>query len=153
MPNLEQTGQLLLTYAGVDELAADEAKWAGFGQPLAGATAETRRLLMQTLLDEMRRNICIESSYLTEDRYEDIKRASQEWLRAPWALTDEQGVVCGDLLPRPTAQGNTGNRPGPLPLRAGPVRALAAPTRPVPPARPPAQRPDADRHHRYSAHA
>ena len=28
MPNLEQTGQLLLSYAGVDELAADEAKWA-----------------------------------------------------------------------------------------------------------------------------
>ena len=28
-PNLEQTGQLRLTYAGVDELAADEPKWAG----------------------------------------------------------------------------------------------------------------------------
>ena len=92
MPNLEQTGQLLLSYAGIEELAADESKWTGFGEPLAGATGETRRLLMQTLLDEMRRNICIESLYLTEDRYEDIKRASQEWLRAPWALTDEQGV-------------------------------------------------------------
>ena len=42
MPNLEQTGQLLLTYAGVEELAADEAKWAGLGQPLSGAEPETR---------------------------------------------------------------------------------------------------------------
>jgi len=77
MPNLEQTGQLLLSYAGIEELAADESKWTGFGEPLAGATGETRRLLMQTLLDEMRRNICIESLYLTEDRYEDIKRPAR----------------------------------------------------------------------------
>lgn len=37
MPNLEQTGQLALTYAGLDRLAADDAKWAEAGQPLAGA--------------------------------------------------------------------------------------------------------------------
>ncbi|VVJ19635.1 Helicase [Amycolatopsis camponoti] len=92
MPNLEQTGQLLLTYAGLDELAGDEAKWETKGQPLTGTDPATRLLIMETLLNELRRNICIESSYLTEDRYEDIKRASQEWLRAPWALTDEQGV-------------------------------------------------------------
>lgn len=92
MPNLEQTGQLLLSYAGLGELARDEAKWEKQGQPLAGADPAIRQLIMDTLLDEMRRNVCVESSYLTEDRYEDIKRASQEWLRAPWALTDEQGV-------------------------------------------------------------
>ena len=101
MPNLEQTGQLLLSYAGVAQLAADEPKWAGLGQPLSGADPETRRLVMQTLLDELRRNICIESLYLTEDRYEDIKRASQEWLRAPWALTDEQGVYAATCYPGP----------------------------------------------------
>ena len=101
MPNLEQTGQLLLSYAGVAQLAADEPKWVGLGQPLSGADPETRRLVMQTLLDELRRNICIESLYLTEDRYEDIKRASQEWLRAPWALTDEQGVYAATCYPGP----------------------------------------------------
>jgi len=92
MPNLEQTGQLLLTYASLAEFANDEHKWADAGLPLADAEPDTRQLIMQTLLDEMRRHICIESAYLTEERYEDIKRASQEWLRAPWALTDEQGV-------------------------------------------------------------
>ncbi|TCC29718.1 DEAD/DEAH box helicase [Kribbella speibonae] len=108
MPNLEQTGQLLLSYAGIEQLAADEPKWASLGQPLAGAEPATRRLLMQTLLDEMRRNICIESLYLTEDRYEDIKRASQEWLRAPWALTDEQGVYAATCYPGPRPRATQG---------------------------------------------
>ena len=35
MPNLEQTGQLRLAYEGVDELAANDGKWAGCGEPLA----------------------------------------------------------------------------------------------------------------------
>ena len=139
MPNLEQTGQLLLSYAGVAQLAADEPKWAGLGQPLSGADPETRRLVMQTLLDELRRNICIESLYLTEDRYEDIKRASQEWLRAPWALTDEQGVYAATCYPgpRPPATPGVGRdlyisglgqygrwlrRPGRFPLHEHPIK-------------------------------
>ncbi|WP_445186992.1 DEAD/DEAH box helicase [Pseudonocardia sp. Cha107L01] len=111
MPNLEQTGQLRLTYAGLEELAHDEAKWAGLGLRLAGAEPRTRQRIMQTLLDEMRRNICIESGYLTEDRYEDIKRASEEWLRAPWVLTDEQGVYAATCYPgpRPRATPGVGN--------------------------------------------
>jgi len=108
MPNLEQTGQLVLTYAGLDRLAADDAKWADAGQPLAGAEPETRRLLMQVLLDEMRRNICIESEYLTEERYDAIRRASQEWLRAPWALTDEQGVYAATCFSGPRPKGGVG---------------------------------------------
>jgi hypothetical protein len=111
MPNLEQTGQLLLTYAELAEFAKDEGKWADAGLPLAGAEPDTRRLIMQTLLDEMRRHICIESAYLTEERYEDIKRASQEWLRAPWALTDEQGVYAATCYPgsRPKVPGVRGD--------------------------------------------
>ena len=108
MPNLEQTGQLRLTYAGLERLAADSAKWADAGEPLAGASPETRRSLMQVLLDEMRRNICIESEYLTEERYEAIRRASQEWLREPWALTDEQGVYAATCYPGPRPKGAVG---------------------------------------------
>lgn len=95
MPNLEQTGQLQLGYAGIDDLAADEPKWRDLGQPLAGAEPATRQQILHVLLDELRRNICIESDYLTEERYDSIQRASQEWLRAPWALTDEKGIYAG----------------------------------------------------------
>jgi hypothetical protein len=108
MPNLEQTGQLLLTYAGLDELAHDETKWEKLGQPLAGAERATRRQIMTSLLDEMRRNICIESSYLTEDRYEDIKRATEQWLRPPWVLTDDQGVYAATCYPGPRPHGVRG---------------------------------------------
>ena len=73
MPNLEQTGQLRLTYEGVDELAADDTKWADHGEPLASASAETRRQVMHVLLDEMRRNLCIETEFLTEDKFDAIR--------------------------------------------------------------------------------
>lgn len=92
MPNLERTGQLWFGYAGLDELAKDELRWSALSAPLAGAEPRTRREIMQVLLEELRRRICIESVFLTEDRYEDIKRASQDWLREPWRLSDEQGV-------------------------------------------------------------
>lgn len=108
MPNLEQTGQLLLTYAGLAEFAKDERKWADTGLSLAGAEPDTRQLIMKTLLDEMRRHICIESAYLTEERYEDIKRASQEWLRPPWALTDEQSVYAATCYPGPRPKSTPG---------------------------------------------
>ncbi|UAK32349.1 DEAD/DEAH box helicase [Nocardia asteroides] len=99
MPNLEQTGQLRLTYFGLEELAEDDSVWAACGEPLAGAEPSTRHQLMQVLLDELRRKLCIESEFLTEEKYDSIKRASQEWLRAPWALSDETGVYAGTAYP------------------------------------------------------
>jgi len=92
MPNLEQTGQLRLTYAGIGELAADQHPWAGLGEPLEGAASDERERIMHVLLDELRRNMCVESVYLTEEHYETIYRSSQEWLRPPWALTDQVGI-------------------------------------------------------------
>ena len=96
MPNLEQTGQLRLSYIGIDEFAEDDAKWHGSGQPLAGADPAIRKRLMHVLVDEMRRNLCIESEYLTEDKYDAIRRASEQWLKPPWALADEKGIFSGD---------------------------------------------------------
>ncbi|GFG53371.1 DEAD/DEAH box helicase [Mycolicibacterium agri] len=107
MPNLEQTGQLQLTYDGVDQLAADDDKWAACGEPLAGATAETRRHVMTVLLDELRRNLCIDTEFLTEDKFDAVRRASQQWLKDPWAIGDEAGTYSGVAYP--------GGRPKSLP--------------------------------------
>jgi ATP-dependent helicase YprA (DUF1998 family) len=95
MPNLEQTGQLRLTYFGLDGVAAEKNYWAGTSAPLASAEPSTRADLMHVLLDELRRNLCIESEFLTEETYDAIKRASAQWLRAPWTLTDETGIYSG----------------------------------------------------------
>jgi ATP-dependent helicase YprA (DUF1998 family)/very-short-patch-repair endonuclease len=111
MPNLEQTGQLSLTYEGINALAENKAKWASHGQPLAGAEPETRRQLMHVLLDELRRNLCVESEFLTEEKYDSVKRASQDWLKMPWALTDETGVYSGTAYP--------GSRPRTTPAFGG----------------------------------
>lgn len=110
MPNLEQTGQLQLSYFGINDLAADDAKWAALGQPLASAEPQTRRRLMHVLLDELRRNLCIESEFLTEDKYDSIKRASQDWLKVPWALSEETGVYSGTAYPgsRPKFEAGSG---------------------------------------------
>jgi hypothetical protein len=81
MPNLEQTGQLRLAYDGLEDLAADDDKWAACGQPLASADNEIRLELMHVLLDEMRRNPCIETEFLTEEKFDAVRRASREWLK------------------------------------------------------------------------
>jgi ATP-dependent helicase YprA (DUF1998 family)/very-short-patch-repair endonuclease len=99
MPNLEQTGQLRLAYDGLDELAANDAKWAGCGEPLAGADTDTRRQIMHVLLDEMRRNLCIETEFLTEEKFDAVRRASREWLKDPWAIADDTGTYSGTAYP------------------------------------------------------
>lgn len=109
MPNLEQTGQLCLTYDGVDELARNDGKWAACGEPLASASTETRREVMQVLLDELRRNLCIDTDFLTEEKFDAIGRASREWLKDPWAISQtEQGTYSGLAYPGGRPKGVAG---------------------------------------------
>jgi len=112
MPNLEQTGQLLITYNSLDVLAGSEKHWAGTHAALAGAEPATRAHVMHVLLDELRRNLCVESWYLHEDAYEDVQRASQQWLKAPWALGDDRGVHAATAFagPRPRVGGRGADR-------------------------------------------
>ncbi len=110
MPNLEQTGQLRLGYEGVDELAADDNKWAPCGAPLATASTDTRREVMHVLLDELRRNLCIDTEFLTDEKFDAVRRASREWLKDPWAISDEAGTYSGLAYPggRPKSGGGIG---------------------------------------------
>ncbi|MEZ0358914.1 DEAD/DEAH box helicase [Mycobacterium sp. SA01] len=109
MPNLEQTGQLRLSYEGVEELAASDHKWASCGEPLASANADTRREVMHVLLDELRRNLCIDTDFLTEDKFDAIGRASREWLKDPWAISQtEQATYSGLAYPGGRPKGAAG---------------------------------------------
>ncbi|MBM7278983.1 DEAD/DEAH box helicase [Gordonia rubripertincta] len=107
MPNLEQTGQLRLTYDGVESLAADDEKWVTCGEPLGSAAATTRSELMHVLLDELRRNLCIETEFLTEEKFDAVRRTSRQWLKDPWAIADETGTYSGTAYPgsRPKTAG------------------------------------------------
>jgi hypothetical protein len=91
MPNLEQVGLLVMDYDGLAEIAAAGDLWAGAHQALRDTDPATRELVCRVVLEAMRRARCVDTEFLTEERYEAIKRAS-ELLRSPWTLTDDQGV-------------------------------------------------------------
>ena len=85
---------------------------------------------MHVLLDELRRNLCIDTEFLTEEKFDAIRRASQEWLKDPWALSDDAGTYSGTAYPGGRPKGAAGDRrrtctcPGWAPTGAG----CAAPT-------------------------
>ncbi|ORV66621.1 DEAD/DEAH box helicase [Mycobacterium gastri] len=108
MPNLEQTGQLRLAYEGVDELATNNDKWSSCGEPLASASADTRREVMHVLLDELRRNLCIDTEFLTDEKFDAVRRASKEWLKDPWAISDDAGTYSGLAYPGGRPKGVAG---------------------------------------------
>ena len=87
-PNLEQCGLIEIDYAELDAVCADEDLWKSLHPYLAGATAETRKLICKTLLDFLRRDLCIEVDYLDPDNQDRIKRASASDLKDPWAFDE-----------------------------------------------------------------
>lgn len=91
MPNLEQVGLLVMDYDGIGEVAAGGELWAGTHQAIRDCDPATRLGVCRVVLEAMRRARCVDTEFLTEERYEAIKRAS-ELLRSPWTLTDDQGV-------------------------------------------------------------
>jgi ATP-dependent helicase YprA (DUF1998 family) len=114
MPNLEETGLLKVTYASLDDLAASNdlwstAGWAHMPDSLAAASASVRERLLVTLLDEMRRNLCVRTEYLTEEGHERIKSQSDSQLIVPWAISDDRPTRALITYPRSK---NKGERTG-----------------------------------------
>lgn len=110
MPNLEETGLLHVTYAFVDEVAADTDRWGTetwthMPSFLTHAKDSLRTQLLTVLLDEMRRNLSVRTSFLTEDGHERIKSRSEAHLINPWALTDESPARASITYPRSKKKG------------------------------------------------
>ena len=91
-PNLEQCGLLIIDYAELDALCAAEDIWLTLHPVLGRATPETRTIICKTLLDYIRRELCIEVDYLQPDSQDTLKRTSRNQLRDPWAF-DEGEVL------------------------------------------------------------
>ncbi len=83
MPNLEQTGLLLVDYADLEWLAGREDRWAGTHPALAGDAADHRRELMAVLLDELRRSLAVDVDALTQPGFERIQRLTAQHLVDP----------------------------------------------------------------------
>ena len=98
-PNLEQCDLLRIEYDGLDELANDTTYWAekGVHNALTDADADTRREVIRTLLDHLRRSLAIKHEYLTRIGHENLVNESRQRLRDLWRfeLLDEleRGVI------------------------------------------------------------
>jgi len=85
-PNLEQCGLVEIDYAELDAVSADAELWIALHPLLGGASPETRKIICRTLLDFIRRDLCIEVDYLERDTQDRIKRNSYNELRDPWSF-------------------------------------------------------------------
>lgn len=101
-PNLEQCGLLLIEYAYLDEVCADEDLWSAAHPALAEADAQTRRRVCKTLLDYMRRELAVDVSYLDQREQDRIRQKSRQHLNPVWGLDPEEKLEYSSiLLPRP----------------------------------------------------
>lgn len=97
-PNLEQCGLLEIRYQSLDELCANDADWVAFHPALAEASADTRARVGRTLLDYMRRELAIKVDYLKDTEQERIRSLSNQRLRAPWAIDENERLETAKVL-------------------------------------------------------
>ena len=85
LPNLEQCALLTVTYANLEDIAADKI-WSGF--PLLGElSVEDRKDFISTILDFFRLEFAIHSeNYLTQSKIKENEQHFREKLRSPWTL-------------------------------------------------------------------
>jgi ATP-dependent helicase YprA (DUF1998 family)/very-short-patch-repair endonuclease len=105
MPNLEQTGQLVLDYHDLDLVA--DGDWSGCHAALAGADRATRRGLLKTLLDAMRRALAIEAECLDAEGFDSLQRGSAARLSEAWRLDEaEDKPEQATVYPMPEPKGS-----------------------------------------------
>ncbi len=84
-PNLEQVGLLRVGYRGLDNLCADEARWA-FHPAASGLAPAEREVLTRAVLDQFRRKLAISCRSLLEPFQQQIRRRSEQHLNDFWGL-------------------------------------------------------------------
>lgn len=110
-PNLEQCGLLEIKYLGLNELCNEENMWSELHPALATASPETRYKVSKTLLDLMRRELAIRVNYLERTHQESIRQMSDQYLREPWALDEDEASrmeYAAILFPRARKGGDSG---------------------------------------------
>ena len=102
-PNLEQCGLLRIGYAGLGELARDDARWTG-APVMSTVPAERREQVLRAVLDYLRGALAIDAKCLTGDAIKQLTTRTER-LRDPWSIDEHEtlrrGVVA--LLPNVTA--------------------------------------------------
>lgn len=100
-PNLEQLGLLQIDYEGLDELCADQSEWEALPfVELKDVSPASRLRVLKAVLDTMRRGLCIKSRFLDQYQQEQFKSQSFQYLKEPWAFSEEEHLqpACALLL-------------------------------------------------------
>jgi ATP-dependent helicase YprA (DUF1998 family)/very-short-patch-repair endonuclease len=115
-PNLEQTGLLVIDYAGLAECCTDESEWTKelpvWIDPdddhthdphpaLVQASPAEREQIARTLLDYMRRELAIKVDVLEREKQEQLKQRSSQRLEGVWAIDEFEALTyAATLYPR-----------------------------------------------------
>ncbi|WP_020519492.1 DEAD/DEAH box helicase [Catelliglobosispora koreensis] len=99
LPNLEQSGLLIVDYPLIQPLAAADERWHETG-PLRNIENSERVEIMRILLDEFRRVLAVDAEALETDFVDRLRRESREHLAGLWALPEtEPDPTPGIVIP------------------------------------------------------
>lgn len=90
LPNLEQTGLLVVDYPDLVTLSELDELWADVHPLLAAAAPGVRAEIGRVLFDEMRRFLAIDAPALTADNVDRLRRESHEQLSGLWTVPDTE---------------------------------------------------------------
>jgi ATP-dependent helicase YprA (DUF1998 family) len=108
-PNLEQTGLLRVEYQSLSDVCEAADVWHGSHGALVSARPETRVSIARVLLDYLRRELAIKVDYLQQDFQERLTQVSNQRLRSPWALDENEKFEHARIaLPRPSREDDYG---------------------------------------------
>lgn len=94
-PNLEEVGLIHVDYAGLEELAADEARWAGI-PALARLSSAQRAEILEAVLNYFRKKGAIDAPIFDENHLHSLTRRAKQNLNEFWGLDPD-----GEQLSRP----------------------------------------------------
>lgn len=90
LPNLEQSGLLIVDYPTLEPLSQRDDLWDGTHKLLVDAEPGQRHEIMRVLLDEMRRVLAVEAEALTTDFVDRLRRESREHLTGLWTVPETE---------------------------------------------------------------
>lgn len=100
LPNLEQTGLLVVDYPNAPVLAERDELWSQAHPRLRDAATGQREEIVRVLLDELRRVLAVEAEGLSVEFVDRLRRESREHLTGVWALPEtEPDPVIGIAVP------------------------------------------------------
>ncbi|MCC3295887.1 DEAD/DEAH box helicase [Arthrobacter sp. zg-Y411] len=98
LPNLEQTGLLVVDYPLAKNLAEQDRRWEKAHYVLRDADPGKREEIIRVLLDEFRRVLAIDAEELTADWLDRVKNRSREFLTGIWALPEQESSASVGLV-------------------------------------------------------